>query len=119
MRVEILSSKWNRGRGPGRGLFFDGHSYCALGFVLKALGFTDTALLGRGSIAELVRNAVPVPDTFIKTYDDGFQIGSDFSTQVTACNDDDHLTDNERMARLSLFMEPHGYHLEFHDDRAQ
>lgn len=114
MRVVIEKSKWDRGKGLGKGALFNGQTYCALGFCLKACGVSDDLLKGNGSIGDLLSEAVEnIPAPFIETYADGFQTSSDLALKIAATNDVGYCTDAERMERLSLFLEPVGFDLEF------
>lgn len=121
MNVEIPFSQWARGQGEGCGSYAHNGQCCAMGFVLKAFGFTDLDLDGKGSFAELNPTdlATKLPDTlYERSYLLHYRLGVGTipAIEATRLNDDPRLSDDERMERLALLLEPLGIDLIFIKD---
>lgn len=111
MIVEVPMDKWLRGQGAGEGKFLNSDGCrCVLGFVLKAHDVPDRALIGRGSILELI--GVEVPKLF-DTVTGQFHIATRVATEITSVNDNRSTTDDQKIDRLSEMLGPIGYDLVF------
>lgn len=106
--VFIPKSKWLRGGGDASFLNAKGQS-CGLGHVLLACGVPPADLLDQCAISSMRDTVVLrfVPEPLYEMLPISQKtIGSNLSVQIVETNDNEGITDEERQAKLALFLAP-------------